>query len=206
MPSDTEPKRPSLLRQLLGAAAGALVALMLYQAYKISAPIVTAWVVAPQSQINADYPGSVRVNREVDEYQFSRIAAKAKEIYGRFAAEPAPQASRTPEGIEVTQPAPAVSSATAQVDLNDLMAASSVSSVSSVLPEETLPVTTTMAESETLPPVGYDEASSARARAESQLQARLAGEQLPSSGIGTAIAASAAFGAALLLRRKRGSQ
>jgi len=202
METNNQPKRPSLLKQLLGAAGGATVALLLYQGYEIGAPVVTAWLIVPQSQIDADHPGAVRANREISEYEFNRLAAKAKEIYQRFAAEPLPQAELSRTGIEVTQPLAAHSSSIAHVDLEDLVARSSVSSTSSEasssssLSDSSVPAETVVA----------DTASSARARAETRLQAKLADKNLPRSGIGTSLVAAVAFGTATLLRKKRGAR
>ncbi|MDD5041099.1 MAG: hypothetical protein PHX87_00245 [Candidatus Peribacteraceae bacterium] len=209
METNNEPKRPSLLKQLLGAAGGAAVALLLYQGYKIGAPVVTAWLVAPQSQISADHPGAVRANREVSEYEFNRLAAKAKEIYKKFAAEPGPQAEISRTGIEVTQPAAAQSSSIAHVDLADLVAVqqSSASSIvsSAVSLAASSGVSFSSVSSIVAEPVAVA-ASSARARAEIQAQSKLAGTKLPNSGIGTTLAAALAFGAAAVLRKKRGSR
>ncbi len=199
MDTNTQSKRPSLMKQLLGAVSGAAIALLLYQAYKISAPVITAWLVAPQSQIAAEHPGSVRVNDEIGEYQFNRIAARAKEIYERFAAEPGPQVAVTSEGIEVAQPLTSSSSSIAYVDINAVMpqevdeAASSAASVEMV-----------SSSSEKIE--AADAASSMRARSETQMQAKLAGGNLPSSGIGTTLVAAAAFGAAILTRQKRNTR
>lgn len=205
METNTQPKRPSLFRQLLGAVGGAAIALVLYQTYKVGSPVVTAWLVAPQSQIAAEHPGTVRANTEVSEYKFNRMAAKAQEIYKRFAAEPGPQAEISRTGIEVTQPIAASSSSIAHVDLADLTAQSSSSSLaasSSASSEAAL----SSASSAAVEPVVADAASSARARAETQLQTKLAGKNLPSSGIGISLVAAVAFGAAAALRKKRGSR
>ncbi|MFH0851835.1 MAG: hypothetical protein V1876_03745 [Candidatus Peregrinibacteria bacterium] len=209
METNTEPKRPSLFRQLLGAAGGAAVALLLYQGYTIGAPVVTAWLVAPQSQIDANHPGAVRANREVSDYEFNRLAARAKEIYQRFAAESGPQAEISRTGIEVTQPLAASSSSIAHVDLADLVAQSSVSSLPSSGQASSFPIPISSEASSSsvssLPAetAVADAASSARAHAEAQLQARLAGKKLPNSGIGATLAAALAFGAATILRKKR---
>jgi len=128
-------RRPSLWKQLLGAVGGAAIALLLYQAYKVSAPIVTAWLVVPQSQIDAEHPGATRVNAEVSDYEFDRLTAKAREIYERFAAEQGPQANVLPGGIEVTQPTPISSSSIARVDLEDLVASSSSAAFSAMAVE-----------------------------------------------------------------------
>ncbi|MDD5103603.1 MAG: hypothetical protein PHX93_04340 [Candidatus Peribacteraceae bacterium] len=204
MDANTPPKRPSLLKQLLGAVGGAAVALLLYQGYAIGAPMVTAWLVAPQSQIDAAHPGAVRANREVSDYEFNRLTAKAKEIYQRFSAEQGPQAEILPTGIEVTQPLAASSSSIAHVNLADLVAQSSASSliVSSSSSEATSASTASM----TTEPAMADTASPARAHAETQLQAKLAGEKLPSSGVGTTLVAALALGTAVFLRRKRGDR
>lgn len=212
METNTEPKRPSLFKQLLGAAGGAVVALLLYQGYKIGAPVVTAWLVVPQSQISADHPGAVRANREVSAYEFNRLTAKAKEIYQRFAAEPGPQAEISRTGIEVTQPSAAHSSSIAHVDLENLIAQSSVpSSTSSSFASSSSAASSEAPSSSSISSIPIetaiaDTASSARARAETQLQAKLAGTKLPSSGIGATFAAALAFGAATVLRRKRGER
>lgn len=205
METNTPSKRPSLFKQLLGAVGGAAIALVLYQGYKVGSPVVTAWLVAPQSQIDAAHPGTVRANREVSEYEFSRLTAKAQEIYKRFAAEPGPQAEISRTGIEVTQPFAASSSSIAHVDLADLTAQSSASSLaasSSASSEAAVSSVSSIA----VEPLVADAASSARARAEPQLQAKLAGKNLPSSGIGTSLAAAAAFGAAMALRKKRSAR
>lgn len=211
METNTEPKRPSLLKQLLGAVGGASIALLLYQGYKVGAPVVTAWLVVPQSQIGADHPGAVRANREVSEYEFNRLAAKAKEIYQRFSAEPGPQAAISRTGIEVTQPLAAQSSSVARADLADLVAKATVSSSSSS--SSVFPLASSEASSSSLSvfslpvePLVADAASSARAHAETQLQAKLAGKKLPNSGIGATLAAALAFGAATVLRKKRGER
>ena len=206
METNTEPKRPSLLKQLLGAAGGAAIALLLYQGYKIGAPVVTAWLVVPQSQISADHPGAVRANREVSEYEFNRLAAKAKEIYQRFSAEPGPQAAISRTGIEVTQPLAVQSSSVARVDLEDLVAKAAVSSSSSsVFSPASSEASSSSSFTFSLPaePLVADAASSAGAHAETQLQAKLAGKKLPNSGIGATFAAALAFGAATILRKKR---
>ncbi len=200
MDTNTEPKRPSLLKQLLGAVGGAAVALLLYQAYKISAPVITAWIVTPQSQIAAEHPGSVRVNEVVSEYQFNRIAARAKEIYQRFSAEQGPQVAITPKGIEVTQPLAESSSSIAHVDVIAVMP-QATASASSVEPA-TVPSSSSSSSEEMKV---ADATSSMRTRSEMQMQAKLAGENLPSSGIGTTLAAAVAFGSAMFLRKKRGS-
>lgn len=209
METNTDPKRPSLLKQLLGAVGGAAIALLLYQGYKIGAPVVTAWLVVPQSQIAAEHPGSVRVDGVVSDYEYNRLAAKAKEIYQRFAAEQGPQAAISRQGIEVTQPLEASSSSIARVDLEDLVAQASVESSSSVssaassmeASSSVSSVSPAVAETQSA-----DAASSARSRAETQLQAKLAGKNLPSSGIGTTLAAAMALGAAVILRRKHGTR
>ncbi|MDO8468636.1 MAG: hypothetical protein Q7S29_02655 [Candidatus Peribacter sp.] len=209
METNTEPKRPSLLKQLLGAMGGAAIALLLYQGYKIGAPVVTAWLVAPQSQISADHPGAVRANREVSAYEFNRLAAKAKEIYQRFSAEPGPQATISQTGIEVTQPLMAHSSSVARADLADLVAAqitASSSSAASLSSSASSEASSSSAYSIPAEPVVADAASSARVRAETQLQAKLAGNKLPSSGIGTSLVAAVAFGTAALLRKKHGER
>ncbi|MDD4287043.1 MAG: hypothetical protein PHO20_00570 [Candidatus Peribacteraceae bacterium] len=206
METNNQPKRPSLLKQLLGAAGGAAVALLLYQGYEIGAPVVTAWLIVPQSQIDADHPGAVRANREISEYEFNRLAAKAKEIYQRFAAEPLPQAELSRTGIEVTQPLAAHSSSIARVDLEDLVARSSVSSASSSVSSEASSSSSLSGSSVPAEMVVADAASSARARAETRLQAKLADKNLPSSGIGTSLVAAIAFGTATLLRKKRGAR
>lgn len=214
METNTEPRRPSLLKQLLGAAGGAALALLLYQGYKVGSPVVTAWLVAPQSQIDADHPGSVRLNSEVSEYEYNRLAARAREIYQRFSADPAPKAELSRTGIEVTQPSAAHSSSVARVDLENLVAqqsAVSSSSSSLVSSEESFSSSSSFAfasSSSSIPVemVTADAASSARARAEARLQAKLAGENLPSSGIGTSLVAAVALGTAAVLRRKRGTR
>ena len=212
METNTPSKRPSLFRQLLGAVGGAAIALVLYQAYKVGSPVVTAWLVAPQSQIAAEHPGTARANREVSEYEFSRLTAKAQEIYKRFAAEPGPQAEISRTGIEVTQPITASSSSIAHVDLADLTAQSSASSLaasssaSSEAAVSSVSSISSIAVEPVVEPVVADAASSARARAEMQLQAKLAGKNLPSSGIGTSLVAAVAFGTATLLRKKRSSR
>jgi len=208
METNTPSKRPSLFKQLLGAVGGAAIALVLYQTYKVGSPVVTAWLVAPQSQIAAEHPGTARANTEVSEYKFNRLAAKAQEIYKRFAAEPGPQAEISRTGIEVTQPIAASSSSIAHVDLADLTAQSSASSLaaSSSASSEAAVSSVSSISSIAVEPVVADAASSARARAETQLQAKLAGKNLPSSGIGTSLVAAVAFGTATLLRKKRGSR
>ncbi|MFH1443984.1 MAG: hypothetical protein ABIG34_01170 [Candidatus Peregrinibacteria bacterium] len=198
MDTNTEPRKPSLLKQLLGAVGGAAVALLLYQAYKISAPVITAWIVTPQSQIAAEHPGSVRVNEAVSEYQFNRIAARAKEIYQRFSAEQGPQVAITPKGIEVTQPLAESSSSIAHIDVVAVMP-QAMASASSVEPA-TVPFSSSSSSEE----INADAASSMRTR--SEMQAKLAGENLPSSGIGTTLAAAVAFGSAMFLLKKRGSR
>lgn len=209
METNTESRRPSLLKQLLGAVGGAAVALLLYQGYKVGSPIVTAWLVTPQSQIDADHPGSIRLNSEVSEYEYNRLAAKAREIYQRFSADPAPKAELSRTGIEVTQPLAAHSSSIARVDLENLVAQSAVSSSSSSLVSSEASSSSSSSFSSSLASIPAetvvsDAASSARARAEARLQAKLAGEQLPSSGIGTSLVAAMALGTAAFLRKKRG--
>jgi len=212
METNTEPRRPSLLKQLLGAVGGAALALLLYQGYKVGSPVVTAWLVTPQSQIDADHPGSVRLNSEVSEYEYNRLAARAREIYQRFSADPAPKAELSRTGIEVTQPSVAHSSSVARVDLENLVAqqsAVSSSSSSLVYAEESSSSSSSFAfsaSSISVEMVTADVASSARARAEARLQAKLAGENLPSSGIGTSLVAAVALGSAAFLRRKRGTR
>ncbi|ALM10385.1 MAG TPA: hypothetical protein DEB30_01760 [Candidatus Peribacter riflensis] len=193
-------RRPSLWKQLLGAVGGAAIALLLYQAYKVSAPIVTAWLVVPQSQIDAEHPGATRVNAEVSDYEFDRLTAKAREIYERFAAEQGPQANVLPGGIEVTQPTPISSSSIARVDLEDLVASSSSAAFSAMAVETASSSVMAQAEQVVL---ATESASSARVRADTQLQAKLAGESLPSSGIGTTLAAALALGAAATFHRKQ---
>jgi len=193
-------RRPSLWKQLLGAVGGAAIALLLYQAYKVSAPIVTAWLVVPQSQIDAEHPGATRVNAEVSDYEFDRLTAKAREIYERFAAEQGPQANVLPGGIEVTQPTPISSSSIARVDLEDLVASSSSAAFSAMAVETAS--SSVMAQEEQVV-LATESASSARVRADTQLQAKLAGESLPSSGIGTTLAAALALGAAATFHRKQ---
>lgn len=207
--------RPPLWKQLLGAVLGAGVALLLYEGYSVASPVLTAWVVAPQSQIRAEHPGAVRVNEQVGEYSFNRMAARAKEIYQRFAAEQAPKAAITRQGIEVTQPLPTSSSSSiAFVDITGLPSSSSSMSSSS----ETVSSSSEASEEVQIVAVtsteGYASSASSRAtslssdgsRAVLAQTEKLAGKKLPSSGLTTTLAAAIAFGAAAGLRRKKRSR
>lgn len=203
--------RPPLWKQLLGAVLGAVVALLLYEAYSVTSPVITAWVVAPQSQINAQHPGQVRVNEQVGEYSFNRMAARAKEIYQRFAAEQGPQAAVMPKGIEVTQSLPEQgASSIAFIAITGLSSSSSVSSSSEAVSssseasEEAQIVAAISTE-------GYASSASSRATVARSVEIdvsvaqaeKLAGKNLPSSGLGTTLAAALALGAAAGLQRKK---
>lgn len=210
METNTETKRPSLFKQLLGAAGGAAIALVLYEGYTLGAPIVTAWLVTPQSQIDAQHPATVRVDGTVSEYEFNRMAAKAKEIYQKFSAEPQPKAEISATGIEVTQPSQTQSSSIQRVDLDRLVAQAQVSSSSSASPVSSassvssVSFASSISSSSRSVSVVSDAASSARSRA--QEQAKLAGSKLPNSGIGTTVAAIGALAGTAFLRRRKSAR
>jgi|GEM_PF-2043113 len=214
MDTNTPSQRPSLFKQLLGAVGGAAIALVIYQGYSITAPVLTAWLVAPQSQIAAEHPGAVRVNQDVDEYTYNRVAARAQEIYQRFAAEPGPQAAVLPEGIEVTQPAQEVASSVPFVDSAQEPEASSVPEQEVVAPVVKEPTETAsssaetevITEKETVVPAVQEEADAAESARVQVAQARaskLAGKNLPQSGVGTAVAVIMALGATAVVRRRK---
>ena len=83
---DTNPS--PLWKQLLGAIAGAGVALLLYGGYSRALPKLTAWLVVPQAQIEARQPAGVRTNRAVTDYDYGRFIARTQEIYRQFGAAP----------------------------------------------------------------------------------------------------------------------
>lgn len=196
MDTHLSPKRPSLLKQALGAAAGAVIALLLYQGYKMGAPVVTAWLVVPQSQIIADHPGTVRANQAVGVRDYNRLAAKANEIYKSFAEEPGPTAVRTRKGIEVSQPLLAQASSVARVDLEDLQARSSVaSSFASAASSAALSASASFGHASSLAGAVSDAAA--------QANAKLAGAKLPNSGLGMSLAVLLAGCAAIAMKKKR---
>lgn len=193
MDTNTQSGRPSLLRQILGAIGGAAVALLLYQAYSVSAPAITAWLMVPQSQIDAKHPGDVRVNGETDAYTYDRIAAKAEEIYRRFAAEPAPRAAVFPQGIEVTQPLPQRSSASALSTEQTEEGAAVREQIAAPPPEGS-----SSSQDFAPPPVPLPPPQT-----QTPIVASLAGSELPQSGVGTAAAAIMALGATAMARKRR---
>lgn len=84
--------KPSLLKQALGALAGAGVALAVYGIYSISAPHIQAYVLTPQSWLPERSEEDVAFNDEnVDPEVAKRIVARTKEI---MAANTEPQDSR----------------------------------------------------------------------------------------------------------------
>jgi len=99
-----------LWKQLLGAVAGAGVALLLYGGYTQVSPKLTAWIVAPQANINAEQPGGVRTNREVSDYEYKRFVARSQEIYRQFAAAvPVQSSSASQAALAVVPPPPPLS-------------------------------------------------------------------------------------------------
>ncbi|MDD4628732.1 MAG: hypothetical protein PHE68_05060 [Candidatus Peribacteraceae bacterium] len=99
-------------KQILGALAGAGVALVLYGGYATTAPHLQAWLIAPQSQIDAVQPGSATVNSVgISETKYNRFVARSQEIYTRFAADNAPLPLRQDHALDVPAPSPVAPSA-----------------------------------------------------------------------------------------------
>lgn len=94
-------------KQILGALAGAGVALVLYGGYATTAPHLQAWLIAPQTQINAVQPGSATVNDDgISDVKYKRFVARSQEIYTRFAADGAPPPLEQDHHIDVPGPTP----------------------------------------------------------------------------------------------------
>jgi len=211
METNTTTRRPSLFKQLLGAVGGAAIALVIYQGYSFTAPVLTAWLVAPQSQIAAKHPGEASANQKLDDYTQNRVAARAQEIYQRFAADPAPQATVLPGGIEVTQPlaqqasSGAVGEATVQSSVSSEGTLAGASSSASTVEPEASSSSSVFSEEAPLPVPEETAiaASSSRSIAAVQRTAKLAGKRLPQSGVGTALAAIMALGATAVVRRRK---
>lgn len=84
--------KPSLLRQLMGAAIGSVVALALYYSFKVASPMVTAYVTLPPAERQNDL-GDVRVNGEVSPDTLKRMESRNE---------------RLADSIELNQPEPEV--------------------------------------------------------------------------------------------------
>jgi len=94
-------------KQILGAIVGAGAALALYGGYTTAAPHLQAWLIAPQTQVDALQPGSARVSYEgISETKYKRFVARSQEIYTRFSADGAPAPLRQNNQIDVPAPTP----------------------------------------------------------------------------------------------------
>jgi hypothetical protein len=80
--------RPPLWKQLIGALGGGALALALYAGYTVAKPelhSLTGLLVLPQSRIDSDAIGDVRVARaDVSEREMKRIASRAQRIAADF--------------------------------------------------------------------------------------------------------------------------
>lgn len=88
----TNTNKPSLLRQLMGAAVGSIVALALYYSYKVATPLVTAYVTLPPAERQHDL-GDVHVNADVSDEQRARMESRNQ---------------RLAESIQANQPQPSL--------------------------------------------------------------------------------------------------
>ncbi|MEI8229577.1 MAG: hypothetical protein WCG83_00380 [Candidatus Peregrinibacteria bacterium] len=162
---------PSLWKQLLGAGIGAGVALLLYGAYSTVTPHISAWLIAPQSQIVAQNPGGVATATvDMPVAQYERLAAKSKAVYQRLAAQDLSPAQN--DGQTVTVPGPLQTPPS--FPPSPPLVVSEVQSSSS---QNSLPL-----QNDTTVPAVQRSAQ----RREERIQ-KMAGERLPSSGIGTTL-------------------
>jgi hypothetical protein len=176
---------------------GAGIAFVLYQGYRVTSSALSGWTIAPQSQIENPKTGTAAVAalEAVDQRKINRLAARASEIYERFAAEgqlPAQQVDdrwRVPDTVaEEIPPAP-----------------------SFPLPSEPLPSTEVYVEA--LPPVEGTGSSSPvpvptisqdeRPTEEEQPQ-EISGDSLPQSGIGLTLGVvlAGAMTGGIMVRKK----
>jgi uncharacterized protein YhaN len=182
--------RSSLLKQLLGAGVGSLVALGVYTAYEILEPSMTALLVLPSGSNSTDtnldhsdpeYERQLQQNREISEHfsapddPFSGIADRANEIQDGLTEEERAAIEAALEETEgsdqVVDPAP-----TTEIDIP----------VETV--EEPFPV-----EEQYVPPAPPYEASVTSVNADS----------LPSSGLGLWLAGAVTFALAAFIHRRR---
>lgn len=174
-----QPSSP-LWKQLVGAMAGAGLALVLYGGYSVSAPVLTAWLIAPQSQIDAKHPGGVRSNDTMGDIQYKRFVSRSQEIYSHLAAEgdrPLPTEINNQITVPASTPPPPP-----PVPQN-------VEATGAVLPRVQVRV-------REMPPIRQPLPVTARREA-------VRSDQLPGSGIGIWMGATiAALGTLFILRRR----
>lgn len=150
---------------------GAAFALVLYGGYSLVSPVVSAWVIAPQSQIVAKDPGAARMaSTEVSDDKYQRFVARSKQIYSRLAAPGTVPAQDDGTAVRVASPTmpppppPPSSTGTSE----DFVAS----------------VTVIRTEASSASSLSSESSSSAPA----EPVQKLAGTSLPSSGIGATVA------------------
>lgn len=184
-------RRPPLWKQMLSAVIGAVIALVLYEGYVVTRPVLEALLIAPQSQIAAEHIGEARVsNVDVSTMKLDRIAARSQEIYRHLSApvKPKPQNTRTAIIVPSVPPSAPSSAQAAFASVGSSSQRSQWGSQQSSAGERIL--------ESPMPPPQLPEEPVRHVEA----------AQLPSSGIGTWIAGiSALFGAMVFaMHRRRG--
>lgn len=106
-------EQPSILKQITGALVGGTIALVAYYAYDFSAPMVTAWLIAPNYE--AELGHNTIADIDTDETDARRIQAQARRI--------AANTRTVPEYTQYTPPV--VSSSAASVSSSSSSAVSS---------------------------------------------------------------------------------
>lgn len=181
--SDT--KTVPLWKQLLGAATGAAVAVILYEVVTLAMPMLQAMVTLP-SDPNLKHEGQVTLSADPGPDIRERIIRRTKEVARRMTDNPGGE-SRT---IRTVKPVAQVVQSSASSRSSSV--ASSMAPVAPVMRASSSSWASSMA------------ASSAHSIAPVVAKTtQIHGEHLPKSGLGISVLASAAFGAAVSRRKFR---
>ncbi|MDD5623453.1 MAG: hypothetical protein PHI23_01945 [Candidatus Peribacteraceae bacterium] len=85
-----EEQRPTLVKQLLGATVGVVIALSLYGAYEVALPPLMAWVDSGKVRTAPEgLTSTARINDEVSRRKYESLAIKSQKIVQHFTAKAA---------------------------------------------------------------------------------------------------------------------
>ena len=179
-------QHPSLLKQLLGAIAGALVALGFYGVYQFSSPHLSAYLTIPWSG-NEPPSGEVRLPEDASEAEIEKLSARARKIAEEFSHRATSSSEEPASEEDAVEGSPVMPEAPEETEPTREQAP-----VEEVTPEEIAEP----ASVEDIVPAIQEEESEDAVRA-------VEPPALPSSGIGTFLLACFALVAAIGFRFRR---